>query len=51
MLSYSYFADFYDALTNNVHYESCGEYILQLAEKYNHNMGITLAEQALLPFG
>ena len=42
MLSYSYFADFYDALTNNVHYERCGEYILQLAEKYNHNMGITL---------
>ena len=42
MLSYSYFADFYDNLTNNVHYERYGEYILQLAEKYNHNMGITL---------
>ncbi len=42
MLSYSYFADFYDNLTNNVDYKGCAEYILKLAEKYNHNMGITL---------
>ena len=42
MLSYSYFADFYDNLTNNVDYKGCAEYILKLSEKYNHNMGITL---------
>lgn len=32
MLSYSYFADFYDNLTNNVDYKGCAEYILKLAE-------------------
>lgn len=42
MLSYSYFADYYDNLTNNVDYKSCAEYILQLAKRYNHDMGITL---------
>lgn len=42
MLSYSYFADFYDGLTNNVNYNSYAEYILSIAQKYNHNMGITL---------
>lgn len=42
MLSYSYFADFYDGLTNNVNYDSYAEYILSIAQKYNHNMGITL---------
>ncbi len=42
MLSYSYFADYYDNLTNNVDYKQCAEYILKLAEKYNHPMGITL---------
>ena len=42
MLSYSYFADFYDGLTNNVNYKASAEYILALAEKYNHDMGITL---------
>lgn len=42
MLSYSYFADYYDNLTNNVDYKQYAEYILKLAEKYNHSMGITL---------
>lgn len=42
MLSYSYFADFYDGLTNNVNYNSYAKYILSIAQKYNHNMGITL---------
>ena len=42
MLSYSYFADYYDNLTNNVDYKQCAEYLLKLAEKYNHSMGITL---------
>lgn len=42
MLSYSYFADFYDGLTNNVDYKKCAEYIISLAKKYNHDMGITL---------
>lgn len=42
MISYSYFADFYDGLTNNVNYDSYAKYILSIAQKYNHNMGITL---------
>lgn len=42
MLSYSYFADYYDNLTNNVDYKACAKYILQLAKRYNHDMGITL---------
>ncbi|MEE0061380.1 MAG: class I SAM-dependent methyltransferase [Acutalibacteraceae bacterium] len=42
MLSYSYFADYYDNLTNNVEYKQYAEYILKLAQRYNHNMGITL---------
>ena len=42
MLSYSYFADFYDELTQNVNYEEEAHYILKLAERYRHNMGITL---------
>lgn len=42
MLSYSCFADYYDNLTNNVDYKQYAEYILKLAEKYNHSMGITL---------
>ncbi|MEE0859518.1 MAG: class I SAM-dependent methyltransferase [Acutalibacteraceae bacterium] len=42
MLSYSYFADFYDELTNNVDYKEYAQYILSLAKRYNHDMGITL---------
>ena len=42
MYSYSYFADFYDELTQNVDYEKTADYILRIAEKYQHNMGITL---------
>lgn len=42
MLSYSYFADFYDELTQNVNYEEEAKYVLKLAERYGHNMGITL---------
>ena len=33
MLSYSYFADFYDELTQNVNYEEEAHYILKLAER------------------
>lgn len=42
MLSYAYFADYYDNLTNNVEYKQYAEYILKLAQRYNHDMGITL---------
>ena len=42
MLSYSYFADYYDNLTNNVDYKAYAEYILELCKRYNHDTGITL---------
>ena len=42
MTNYGYFASFYDELTNNVHYEKTAHYILSLAERYHHEMGITL---------
>ena len=42
MLSYSYFADYYDNLTNNVNYKAYAEYIINLCKHYNHDMNITL---------
>ena len=42
MLSYSYFADFYDELTANVNYKEAEQYIIKLSERYGHDMGITL---------
>ncbi len=42
MMNYGYFASFYDGLTHNVSYEKTAQYILQLAEHYHHDMGITL---------
>lgn len=42
MLSYSYFADFYDSLTQNVNYRRIAQYLIELTQRYNHNMGITL---------
>ena len=32
MLSYSYFADFYDELTANVNYKEAAQYIIKLSE-------------------
>lgn len=42
MKNYGYFASFYDGLTNNVHYEKTAQYILSLAERYHHDMRLTL---------
>lgn len=42
MDTYNVFADFYDQLTLNVDYKDRAQYILQIFEKLNHNMGITL---------
>lgn len=42
MSSYVSFAQFYEGLMQNVEYEKRCEYILDLAQRHNHNMGITL---------
>ena len=42
MKSYTYFAEFYDLLTENVSYKKFADYIIKLCEKYSHNLGLTL---------
>lgn len=41
-MSYASFAQYYDALTQNVEYEKRADYFCSLLQKYNHNSGITL---------
>lgn len=41
-MAYGVFAEFYDRLTGNVHYEKRADYLLSICEKFNHNTGITL---------
>lgn len=41
-MSYSYFAEYYDILTENVEYEKRAEYFLELFKKHKHNTGLTL---------
>ncbi len=42
MSSYSCFADFYDALTQNAEYEKRADHLISLLEKHRHNPGVTL---------
>lgn len=42
MAGYDFFASYYEGLMQNVEYENRCKYILEIAKKYNHNMGITL---------
>lgn len=42
MASYNSFARFYDGLMEDADYKKRCEYILQLAKRHNHDMGITL---------
>ena len=42
MTSYNSFARFYDGLMEDADYKNRCEYILALAKKHNHEMGITL---------
>lgn len=39
---YSYFADFYDSLTENVEYEKRADYILELLKRHNKSSGLML---------
>lgn len=41
-MSYNFFADYYDGLTDNVDYKKWAEYYLKLFERYDHQTGITL---------
>lgn len=41
-MSYSYFADYYDQLTENVDYEEKADYFLELLKRHNHKPGFTL---------
>lgn len=41
-MSYSYFAEYYDILTENVEYEKRAEYFLELFKKHDHPTGLTL---------
>ena len=41
-MSYSYFADYYDGLTENVDYRQKADYLLRLFERYDHQPGLTL---------
>ena len=41
-MSYSYFAEYYDILTENVEYEKRADYFLELFKKHWHDMGLTL---------
>ena len=41
-MSYSYFADYYDGLTEDVDYAAKAEYFVKLCEKYSHQPGRTL---------
>jgi len=42
MSAYTYFAEFYDALTENVGYEQKADYLLTLFEKHQHSPKLTL---------
>lgn len=42
MSGYAYFAEFYDALTQNVGYEERADYLLSLLERHHHTPGLTL---------
>jgi len=41
-LSYSYFAEYYDTLTQNADYQKRAEYFLELLKKHGHDAGLTL---------
>lgn len=41
-MSYSYFAEYYDLLTENVNYQDRADYLLRLFERHNHVLGLTL---------
>lgn len=41
-MSYSYFAEYYDILTENVEYEKRAEYFMELFRKHGHQTGVTL---------
>lgn len=41
-MSYSYFAEYYDVLTENVEYKKRAEYFLELFRKHGHDAGLTL---------
>lgn len=42
MGSYSFFADYYDQLTDNVGYKQRADYICRVMQANNHNFGLTL---------
>lgn len=42
MPSYGYFSQFYDGLMEDANYQQRCDYIIELAKRHNHNMGITL---------
>lgn len=42
MASYGVFADYYDSLTENVEYLRRADYITEVFERLNHNMGLSL---------
>ncbi len=42
MSSYSYFADFYDSLTDNVEYDKKADYITEIMKRHHHEFGLTL---------
>ncbi len=41
-MSYTYFADHYDSLTEDVDYEAKADYFISLLEKHDHKAGVTL---------
>ena len=41
-MSYSYFAEYYDGLTEDVDYEQKADYFLRLLKKHGHEAGVTL---------
>lgn len=41
-MSYSYFAEYYDILTENAEYGKRADYFLELFKKHGHDMGLTL---------
>ena len=41
-MSYSFFAEYYDLLTENVNYKDRADYLLRLFERHNHAPGLTL---------
>lgn len=41
-MSYSYFAEYYDILTENAEYDKRADYFLELFKRHGHDMGLTL---------